>query len=402
GPRIGYGPVKSIVQCLAKKEGKDDFYKIKILTLEKPEDETYDDRQGKMLMHTEYSILSLLHNQTGVEHHHGLFKVQEKEVGSDRRQTIVTGKIQRRLCLVLDCLIPHDYSTRTNKYVNLQHHVITERRLSESYAILIFTDIIRVVESLHKKNIVHRDLKLGNMVLDKDAKKIIITNFCLGRHLVSENEMLTDQRGSPAYISPDVLSYKPYLGKPSDMWALGVVLYTLFFGRVPFFDTTPQELFRKIKAVEFTIPNDVPVSENSIMVIRKLLVLDPKTRMTASQVLDAMSVILSTRYRIIVHNSSDFHVVPDIDINKLNKAKSEQGKTVSHNMPFSYNTQYHEHSSNFQQILQTVNSECSASTSTITCRSRRTGPPPIKRLHTDAQPLTPSEIAALHHAIPKV
>lgn len=59
-----------------------------------------------------------------------------------------------------------------------------------------------------QKNIVHRDLKLGNMVLNKGSRRITITNFCLGKHLVSESDLLLDQRGSPAYISPDVLSGK--------------------------------------------------------------------------------------------------------------------------------------------------------------------------------------------------
>jgi serine/threonine protein kinase len=52
--------------------------------------------------------------------------------------------------------------------------------------------------------------------------------------------LLKDQRGSPAYISPDVLSGKPYLGKPSDMWALGVVLFTMLYGQFPFYDSVPQ------------------------------------------------------------------------------------------------------------------------------------------------------------------
>lgn len=76
GPKLGPSPVKSIVQCLARKEGTDEFYLIKILTLrEEGQVETQDDRQGKMLLHTEYSLLSLLENQDGVIHHHGLFKV---------------------------------------------------------------------------------------------------------------------------------------------------------------------------------------------------------------------------------------------------------------------------------------------------------------------------------------
>ena len=65
---------------------------------------------------------------------------------------------------------------------------------------------------LVQKNIVHRDLKLGNLVLHRQSRQITLINFCLGKHLVDEQDMLRDQRGSPAYISPDVLSGKPYLG----------------------------------------------------------------------------------------------------------------------------------------------------------------------------------------------
>lgn len=63
-----------------------------------------------------------------------------------------------------------------------------------------------------QRNIVHRDLKLGNIILNKDTKDVTLANFCLGKHLSSDVEMLKDQRGSPAYISPDVISGKPYLG----------------------------------------------------------------------------------------------------------------------------------------------------------------------------------------------
>ncbi|CAL1299068.1 unnamed protein product [Larinioides sclopetarius] len=201
GPRLGNSPVRSIVQCLAKKNGTDDFYTIKILTLQDLKDETQDDRQGKMLLHTEYSLLSLLHSQEGVVHHHGLFKTKE---GSS-----LLGRKKKRVCLVLDCLCAHEFNSATRALINLQHYVIREKKLSEKEAILIFNDVVSVVSDLHRQNIVHRDLKLGNIVLNKQTRKITITNFCLGKHLLNENDLLKDQRGSPAYISPDVLSGKP-------------------------------------------------------------------------------------------------------------------------------------------------------------------------------------------------
>uniref|UniRef100_A0A803VAU9 Serine/threonine-protein kinase 40 n=2 Tax=Ficedula albicollis TaxID=59894 RepID=A0A803VAU9_FICAL len=315
GPRLGNSPVPSIVQCLARKDGTDDFYQLKILTLEERGDkgiETQEERQGKMLLHTEYSLLSLLHNQEGVVHHHGLFQDRACEIIEDLEANRMVRKMKKRICLVLDCLCAHDFSDKTADLINLQHYVIKEKRLSERETVVIFYDVVRVVEALHKKNIVHRDLKLGNMVLNKRTHRITITNFCLGKHLVSEDDLLKDQRGSPAYISPDVLSGRPYRGKPSDMWALGVVLFTMLYGQFPFYDSIPQELFRKIKAAEYTIPEDGRVSENTVCLIRKLLVLDPQQRLTASEVLDSLSSII-TSWQSMSSLSGPLQVVPDID-----------------------------------------------------------------------------------------
>ena len=61
-----------------------------------------------------------------------------------------TGRIVKRLCLVLDCLLPHDFSTATSDFVNLQHYVIKEKKLMEKEAVVIFYDIVRIVDNLHK------------------------------------------------------------------------------------------------------------------------------------------------------------------------------------------------------------------------------------------------------------
>lgn len=83
--------------------------------------------------------------------------------------------------------------------------------------------------SFEQQNVVHRDLKLGNLVLHRATREIIITNFCLGQHLPSEKDRLRDQRGSPAYISPDVLSGKPYLGNtPTPAVGDTLIVITLF------------------------------------------------------------------------------------------------------------------------------------------------------------------------------
>jgi serine/threonine-protein kinase 40 len=59
-------------------------------------------------------------------------------------------RLKKRICLVLDCLCAHDFSDKTADLINLQHYVIKEKRLSEREAIVIFYDVVRVVEALHK------------------------------------------------------------------------------------------------------------------------------------------------------------------------------------------------------------------------------------------------------------
>ena len=206
GPRLGASPVKSITHCLGRRDGTDRYYQLKILSLVEGEGrgakESQDERQGKMLLHTEHSLLSLLAGVRGVVQKHQTFmdSVMEEEEGR------YTGRRVRRVVLVLDCLAPHDFSLQTRDLVNLQHHVIREKKLSEKETLVIFYAVIEIVCNLHEANIVHRDLKLGNIVLDKRSNKVTITNFCLGKHLMNDTDLLKDQRGSPAYISPDVLS----------------------------------------------------------------------------------------------------------------------------------------------------------------------------------------------------
>lgn len=327
GPVLGPSPVKSIVQCLARKEKTDDFYQIKILTLTEDAHESQDERQGKMLLHTEFSLLSMLHDQDGVIHHHGLFKDHsfEEMPNPEGRGFVYTGRVQERYFLVLDNVIAHNFSEKGSDLINLQQYVTKVKKVPERDAVLIFYDIVRVVSKLHQRNIVHRDLKLGNIVLNQRTGRIIITNFCLGTHLGSETDLLKDQRGSPAYVSPDVLLCKPYLGQPSDMWALGVILYTMLYGQFPFCDTSLAQLFTRIQAANYNIPpdgNNVKVSASTVFLIQRLLVKDPKHRLLADEVLDQLSSIIAS-YITIPKTPEDLQVVPQMPV----KEKKDRDNT---------------------------------------------------------------------------
>lgn len=132
-PPVNATPVRNIVECLAKQDGSEDFVTLKILTVTNEMD-SVEDRQGKVLLHNEHLILSLLQDQPGVIHHHSLFK--------NRNQFI----------LVLDCLVAHDFDHkgRYKDFVNLQHYVIKEKRLHEKEALELFCTILTTVQDLHK------------------------------------------------------------------------------------------------------------------------------------------------------------------------------------------------------------------------------------------------------------
>uniref|UniRef100_A0A8C2MKE6 Serine/threonine-protein kinase 40 n=1 Tax=Cricetulus griseus TaxID=10029 RepID=A0A8C2MKE6_CRIGR len=367
GPCLGNSPVPSIVQCLARKDGTDDFYQLKIRTLEERGEqgiESQEERQGKMLLHTEYSLLSLLHTQDGVVHHHGLFQDRTCEAVEDTESGRMVKKMKKRICLVLDCLCAHDFSDKTADLINLQHYVIKEKRHSERETVVIFCDVVRVVEALHQKNVVHRDLKFGNMVLNKRTHRIIITNFCLGKHLVSEADLLKDQRGSPCLHQGR--------GKPSDMWALGEEhLFTMLCGQFPFYDSIPQELFRKIKAAEYTIPRGWEVC-----LIRKLLVLDPQQRLAAADVLEALSAIIAS-WQSLSSLSGPLQVVPDIDDQMSNSDSSQKAKVTEECSRYEFENYMRQ-----QLLLAEEKSSIHEALTWVPQRQFGTMPPPMTSLDT--------------------
>lgn len=321
GQQLGSSAVSSIEEFLTRipNDLRDKFYTIKMLTL--PNDvliETKEDVQGKTLIHTEYSLLSMLIDVEGVIQCHGLFKdkAQEEIDHSGERKIVFSGNSKQRVSLVLDCLYPHEYKPDSKKYVNLQKYVVQEKQLSEKTSLKIFYHIVRVVEELHKRNIVHRDLKLGNIILDCETKMVTLINFGLGEHLLNDYHLLMDQCGSPAYLSPEILSGNPYQGKPSDIWSLGVVLYTMVYGQFPFYDPDPRSLLNKIRNGRFSVPSDlIQVSQGTIDLISKMLSQNPKTRLTASQALNAIKEIIRAQTELF----QDVQVVPDLESrSKLN------------------------------------------------------------------------------------
>ncbi|XP_076322319.1 uncharacterized protein LOC143231653 isoform X2 [Tachypleus tridentatus] len=152
--------------------------------------------------------------------------------------------------------------------------------MSESMARTVFLQILSAVEYCHNLHVVHRDLKAENLLLD-DNLNIKIADFGFS-NFYSVSDKLTTWCGSPPYAAPEVFEGKKYVGPEIDIWSLGVVLYVLVCGSLPFDGTNLQVLRDRVLSGRFRIPYFM--SSECEHLIRRMLVLDPVKRFTIEQI----------------------------------------------------------------------------------------------------------------------
>eukprot|EP01027_Heterolobosea_sp_BB2_P010054 GEZU01014802.1.p1 GENE.GEZU01014802.1~~GEZU01014802.1.p1 ORF type:complete len:309 (+),score=100.07 GEZU01014802.1:148-1074(+) len=159
------------------------------------------------------------------------------------------------------------------------------RRLSEAEAKYFLFQIVLGVKFLHEHNIIHRDLKLGNIFLN-DNMEVKIGDFGLATQITFEGERKLTVCGTPNYIAPEILSGR---GKGHsfevDIWSLGVILYTLLIGKPPFETNDVHTTYTRIKTNTYTFPPEYPISENAKSLIRDLLNPVPENRPSLDEIL---------------------------------------------------------------------------------------------------------------------
>ncbi|CAG5131776.1 unnamed protein product [Candidula unifasciata] len=155
-------------------------------------------------------------------------------------------------------------------------YIAQHGRMTETDARNKFCQIIAAVEYCHNRHIVHRDLKAENLLLDANMN-IKIADFGFG-NFFEPNELLATWCGSPPYAAPEVYEGKKYLGPQIDIWSLGVVLYVLVCGALPFdganFQTSNTHS-------NFAIHGYYTDCEH---LIRRMLMLDPAKRYNIAQI----------------------------------------------------------------------------------------------------------------------
>ncbi|XP_057308525.1 calcium/calmodulin-dependent protein kinase type IV-like [Hydractinia symbiolongicarpus] len=160
---------------------------------------------------------------------------------------------------------------------------------SEQDAALCVKQLCEAVGYLHDNDIVHRDLKPENLLYANESKDspLKLADFGLSKMLTTSSTMQT-VCGTPGYCAPEVLLGKEY-GPAVDMWAVGVIAYIMLCGFEPFYDDRgDQAMFQKILKCdfEFVSPWWDEVSLNAKDLVSKLIVADPKKRLTAKQALE--------------------------------------------------------------------------------------------------------------------
>jgi len=155
-------------------------------------------------------------------------------------------------------------------------YILTKKHLNETEARKFFRQIISAIDHCHMANVVHRDLKLENLLLSKD-KNILITDFGLGRTFDgSTKDYMTTFCGTPNYAAIELISGIPYIGVKSDIWALGVILYVMMTGKPPFDGKSINALYRRIKRIDYKVPSYF--SKDLTKLLAKIFVRDPEKR----------------------------------------------------------------------------------------------------------------------------
>ncbi len=145
----------------------------------------------------------------------------------------------KNITKILEVFNDEEYMLIIMEYINggnLFSFVKKRRKLSEKMAKFLFRQIILGIQHIHSKNVVHRDIKLENILIDFD-NNVKICDFGIGKVLENEDELLYDKCGTPMYMAPEIILANDdngYKGFPVDIWSSGITLYIMLSGSLPF------------------------------------------------------------------------------------------------------------------------------------------------------------------------
>jgi serine/threonine protein kinase len=251
GEQLGIGKFSSVRVCTHNASGK--TYAVKII------DKAGIDDEEREALRTEIAVLQLVH------HPH---VIRLKNVFETKEKIFIV--------------------TELVKGGDLFDRIVKRRRFPESVARTLISQILEAIHYLHERGIVHRDLKPENIMLTSEESEdnVKIGDFGLSKFAVPE-EIMKLPCGTLAYVAPEVLNMKGY-GKEVDLWSVGVILFVLIRGRLPFDSKVRGEVIAKTLAGNLPIEGD-PIWNNTsaecIDLVHRLLDPDRIKRLSVQEAL---------------------------------------------------------------------------------------------------------------------
>ncbi|KAJ1723030.1 MAP/microtubule affinity-regulating kinase 4 [Coemansia erecta] len=164
----------------------------------------------------------------------------------------------------------------------LLHYIRKRGRLHENEARGFFRQIVSAMDYTHRNCIIHRDLKLENVMLDHENRiRIIDYGFA---NTFEWDKQLSTFCGSPFYAAPEMVNGIKYIGPEVDIWSMGVILFFMLCGRTPFEGENLKEIYDKISRGKFTTPPFLSKEAQSLL--QQMLTVNPKHRISMRNIVD--------------------------------------------------------------------------------------------------------------------
>jgi len=267
-----------------EKEKKEDLFDGKV--------ESYN--IGKEIGHGSYAVVKVCQHHGNPHKEYAIKMYDKKKSFTARKKRGVIHEIQILKSLDNKNIVKFYESIEDSNYLYLVFEYIKGgslfdylnskpgKKVNEEEAKCIFKQIVKAIQYCHKKNVVHRDLKFENILLDENKNmKIIDFGFAVVVNTVCKLNLFC---GTTVYMAPEIINKQNYWGPPVDIWSLGVILYTMLSGRFPFRGSNDTELYKSISRGTYINPMGISLSAQEL--IAKLLCTNPAKRPSCDEILN--------------------------------------------------------------------------------------------------------------------